>query len=109
MLKKKMEEQDKVIGELQKVLKEEQEQKVKGQKQITHKFQELEGMLQELRAKSDQNEAKYIDLTRVTIADRHEEYMDPAMYTHTCGYKFYAGYKGVGNYLFGGAEATPPK
>ena len=101
MLKKKMEEQDKAVEELKKVLKEQQEQKLKEQKEITHKFQELEGMLQELRAKSDQNEAKHSNLTRTLgttqtfeienySRDIKRQWKSPAMYTHTGGYKFFA-------------------
>ena len=97
---KKMVEQEKTVEELKKVLKEEQEQKIKEQKKITYKFQELEETLQELRAKSDQNEAKHSNLTRRLgttqtfeienySRDIKRQWRSPAMYTHTGGYKFF--------------------
>ena len=79
---KKMEEQDKAVEELKKVWKEEQK------------------LMKEIRVKSDQNEAKHTDfISKVDTQlrtfemkhyskERWKNWRSPAMYTHTCGYKF---------------------
>ena len=101
---KKMEEQHKVVGELKQILKEEQKQKLKDEeelleKKFNHRFQELEEMLKELIVELHQNEAKHSDIISSLVKkwtfevenyrkNIKKEWTSPAMYTHTCGYKF---------------------
>ena len=112
---KKMEQQDQVIEKLKQVITEEQEQKLKEQeemleKKYNHIFQELKEILQELRVQLFQNEAKYSGLISSLVKKRtfqmenyskniNKKWTSPAMYTHTCGYKFCARLKIRVSYL----------
>ena len=100
-LQQKLEEQDKKHREEELMLKKKMEEQDKVVEEINYKFQELEGMLKELRAKSDQNESKHSNLTRTLgttqtfeienySRDIKRQWKSPAMYTHTGGYKFFA-------------------